>query len=116
MLPHLILGSMEKLDAHVHNSFADCTGVEITGSFWRQAQLSLRRGGFGLHSLALHSSAAYITSSDYVISTPHLENAITHYNTCVPLSDSLSISSLDGHTSTQKKLPVAIASMPQLCT
>ena len=36
-----------------------------------------------------------------MISTPHLEHAITHYNTCVLLSDSLSISSLQGHTPTQ---------------
>ena len=43
-----------------------------------------------------------------MISTPHLEHAITHYNTCVKLSDSLSISSLEGHTPTQKKLSDAI--------
>ena len=62
----------------------------------------------------LHSSAAYIASlcgSDDVISTPHLEHAITLYNTCVPLSDSLSISSLEGHTPTQKKLSDAIEEM-----
>ena len=79
----------------------------VPDSAWRQAQLSLRRGGFGLRSLALHSPAAYIASlcgSVSVIPTPHLENAITHYNTCVPLSDSLSISGLVGHTPTQKKL------------
>ena len=83
--PYLILGSMEKFDTDVRRSFAECTGVD---SARRQAQLSLRRGGVGLRSLALHSSAAYITSlcgSDDVISTPHLEHAITHYNTCVQL-------------------------------
>ena len=61
--------------------------------------------------MALHSSDAYIASlcgSDDVISTPHLEHAITHYNTCIPLSVSLSISSLEGHTPTQKKLSDAI--------
>ena len=46
-----------------------------------------------------------------MISTPHLENATTHYNTCVPLSDSLSISNLDGRTPTQKKLTDAIEEM-----
>ena len=35
----------------------------------------------------------------------------THYNTCVPLYDSLSISSLDGHTRTQKKLSDAVEEM-----
>ena len=67
---------------------------------------SVRRGEFGLRSLALHSSAAYIASfcgSDGVISTPHLDN----YNTCVPLS----ISSLEGHTPTQNKLSRLIEEM-----
>ena len=35
----------------------------------------------------------------------------THYNTCVPLYDFLSISSLDGHTPTHKKLSDAIEEM-----
>ena len=39
------------------------------------------------------------------------ENAIAHYNTCVPLSDSLSISSFDGRTPTQKKLSDTIEEM-----
>ena len=111
--PHLILGYMEMFDAEVRLSFADCTAVDVpdSASTSRQAQLSLSGGGFDLRSLALYSSAAYIASlcvSDDVISTPHCENAITHYNTCVLLSDSLSISSLDGRTPTQKKLPDAI--------
>ena len=110
---HLILSSMEKFDIDVHRSFAECTGCDVPDSAWRQAQLSWRRGGFGLRSLALHSPAAYIASlcgSGSVIPTPHLENAITH-NTCVLLSDSLSISGLVGHTPTQKKLSDAIEEM-----
>ena len=97
--PHLILSSMEKFDIDVHRSFAECTGCDVPDSAWRHSQLSLRRGGFGLRLLALHSPAAYIASlcgSGSVIPTPHLENAITHYNTCVPLSDFLSISGLVG--------------------
>ena len=72
---------MEKFDTDVRHSFAECTGVDVPDSAWRQAQL--RRGGFGLHSLALHSSAAYMYiaslcgSDDVISSTPHLENAIT---------------------------------------
>ena len=46
-----------------------------------------------------------------MIPTPHFENAITHYNICVSLSDSLSISGLVGHTPTQKKLSDAIEEM-----
>ena len=105
---------MEKFDTDVHHSFAECTGVDVPDSAWRQVQLSLRRGGFGLRSSALHSSAAYVASvcgSDSVISTPHLEKAITHYNTCVPLSDSVSISSLEDRTPTQKNLSDMIEEM-----
>ena len=89
---HLILSSMEKFDIDFHCSFAECTSCDVPDSAWRQAQLSLRRGGFGLCSLAIVS----LCGSGSVIPTPHLENAITHYNTCVPLSDSLSISGLVG--------------------
>ena len=114
MPPHLVLSSMEKFDIDVHRSFAECTRCDVPDSAWRQAQFSLRRGGFGLRSLALHSPAAYVTSlcgSGSVIPTPHLENAITHYNTCVPLSDSLSISGLVSNTPTQKKLSDVIEEM-----
>ena len=44
--PHLILSSMEKFDIDVHRPFAECTGCDVPDSAWRQAQLSLRRGGF----------------------------------------------------------------------
>ena len=66
------------------------------------------------HWLFIHQppiSHPSLCGSDDVISTPHLENAITHYNICVPLSDSLSISSLDDHTPAQKKLSDAIEEM-----
>ena len=58
--PHLSLGSMEKVDTDVRRSFSDFQYV--LDSAWSQAQLKLRRGGFGLHTLTLHSSAAYIAS------------------------------------------------------
>ena len=75
--------------------------------------MSLRRGFWS--ALIGSSLTSYIYSvlcgSGSVIPTPHLGNAITHYNTCVPLSDSLSISGLVGHTPTQKKLSDAIEEM-----
>ena len=64
--------------------------------------------------LALHSSAAYVASvcgSDGVIRTPHLEKAVTYYNTCVAPSDSLPICSLEDHTPTQKHLSDTIHEM-----
>ena len=49
--------------------------------------------GSSFHQLYIKS----LSGSGSVIPTPHLENAITQYRTCVPLSDSLSMSGLVGH-------------------
>ncbi|KAL5482271.1 hypothetical protein EMCRGX_G022577 [Ephydatia muelleri] len=60
--PHLILDAMQRYDADIRCSFANCTGVDASDTAWKQAKMSLRRGGLGLRSLADHSSAAYIAS------------------------------------------------------
>ena len=68
---------------------------------WKQAKMSLRRGGLGLRSLADHPSAAYIASvctPGSVQATPHLDNS------CVADCDTLSISSLKDNSPNQKKL------------
>ena len=60
--PHLILDAMQRYDADICHSFANCTGVDVSDTAGKQAKMSLRRGGLGLHSLVDHSSAAYIAS------------------------------------------------------
>ena len=72
-------------------------GVDVSDTAWKQATMSLRRGGLGLRSLVDHCSAAYIASfstSGSVQTTPHLDKAISHYNSCVADCDTLSITSL----------------------
>ena len=88
--------------------FSKCTGVDTPDLVWHQAQLSLRRGGLGLRSLAHHSPAAYMASlsnSNSATSTHcHLASAIAQYNTCVPPSDALSVNDFADHTLSQRQL------------
>ena len=71
------------------------TGVDTPDHAWHQAQLSLRRDGLGLRSLAHHSPAAYMASLSNSNSATsnhcHLASAIAQYNTFVPLSDALTV-------------------------
>ena len=53
--PHLILSAMQRYDADICHSFANCTGVDTLDTAWKQAKMSRRRGGLGLRSLADHS-------------------------------------------------------------
>ena len=105
MPPHLILNAMQRYDVDIRHSFANCTGVYTLDTAWKQAKMSLRRGGLGLRSLADHSSAAYIASfctGRSVQATPHLDNG------CVADCDTLSVSSLKDNSPNQKKLSDSI--------
>ncbi|KAL5482160.1 hypothetical protein EMCRGX_G022454 [Ephydatia muelleri] len=86
---HLILNAMQHYDADILRSFANCAGLDTSDTAWKQAKMSLRRGGLGLRSLADHSSAAYIASF------------CTDCNT-------LSVSSLKDNSPNQKKLSDSI--------
>ena len=78
--------------------FTSCTGVHPSNVAWKQAQLSLSRGGLGLRSLAHHAPAAFIASlcfsglgSD---SHAHLLQAIEMFSASVHPSDIIHISPL----------------------
>lgn len=43
--PHLILNAMQRYDADIRHSFANCTGVDVCDTALKQAKMSLRRGG-----------------------------------------------------------------------
>ena len=58
----IISDGLTIFDTDVRHCFSDFTGVYTADTDWMQVQLSLRRGGLGLHSLALHSPAAYLES------------------------------------------------------
>ena len=103
--PSLAFNALQEFDSDIRLFFSKCTGIDTPDLAWHQAQLSLRRGGLGLHSLAHHSPAAYMASlsnSNSATSTHcHLASAIAQYNTLVPLSDALSVKLSDGTTVNQ---------------
>ena len=41
----------------------ECTAVDTPDFTWLQAQLSLSRGGLGLHRVSYHSPAAHLASA-----------------------------------------------------
>ena len=60
--PSLMADALQMFDNDIHHAFDECTAVDAIGNSWQQAQLSLSRGGLGLHSLSHHSSATDISS------------------------------------------------------
>ena len=90
----------------VHHCFAECTMVDTSDAAWQQAQLSLSRGGLGLHHLSLHSPAAYIASAIASDSpqSKHLLHAIDMFNASVSTIDDLTITSITTSKLTQKLL------------
>ena len=60
--PSLSLKALELFDIDVRNYESQSTSADMTGLSWKQAQLSLSRGGLGLRSHMLHALAAYIAS------------------------------------------------------
>ncbi|KAL5459944.1 hypothetical protein EMCRGX_G033342 [Ephydatia muelleri] len=59
--PSLSSQALSLFDNDIRRVFSECTGVDTSDTAWKQAQLSLSRGGLGLRSLSNHSSAAYIS-------------------------------------------------------
>ena len=61
-LPSLVSEGLALFDEEVRRYFTDCVATDASDSDWLKVQLSLSRGGLGLHMLALHCSAAYLAS------------------------------------------------------
>eukprot|EP00731_Ephydatia_muelleri_P012478 Em0006g1372a len=78
--------------------FSECTGVDTSDTAWKQAQLSLSRGGLGLRSLSHHSSAAYISSicsSGFGSkSVHHLSQAVEVFNNLVFPVEAINVESV----------------------
>ena len=53
---------LQLFDQDVQKCFTSCTGVHPSIAAWKQAQLSLSRGGLGLRFLSHHAPAAFIAS------------------------------------------------------
>ena len=106
--PSLSLKALELFHIDVRNCMSQSTSVDMTDLSWKQAQLSLSRGGLDLHSLMLHAPAAYIASvclSGYGHqSLTHLAHAMEIFNSCVAPSEKISLDSILSSPMRQKTL------------
>ena len=81
----------------MHHCLIECLALNLSpqSSGWKQASLSLSRGGLGLRSVAVHSTAAYLgsisSSSPDLVSSHYVIDAINLFNLQVSAVDTLSI-------------------------
>ena len=92
--PSVAADSLKILDLDLRCCFSKCLSLDLTEAAWCQSQLSLRFGGFGLHSLSHHSSADFIASfcsSGFATAdNHHLIHAVNTFNSLVSTSDAIS--------------------------
>eukprot|EP00731_Ephydatia_muelleri_P035190 Em0103g2a len=96
--PSLSSQALSLFDNDIHRVFSECTGVDTSDTAWKQAQLSLSRGGLGLRFLSHHSSAAYISSicsSGFGSkSVHHLSQAVEVFNNLVLPVEAINVESV----------------------
>ena len=106
--PALVSEGLALFDAEVRRHFCDCVAIDPSDSVWLQVQLSLSRGGLGLHRLALHCSAAYLASVNKAGYSAPLDEftlqAVTLFNSLVRPASSISEESLLESCLSQKDL------------
>ncbi|KAL5510402.1 hypothetical protein EMCRGX_G005940 [Ephydatia muelleri] len=112
--PSLIAEGLEYFDNDVRHCFALSTAVDTTNSAWKQAQLSLSRGGLGLRRLSEHSSACYIASLSMAgmcsESNRHLLNAINQFNEHVSNEEMVTLEAIRETPCSQKSSPFSVSS------
>ena len=92
--PTLIKPSLSLFDHSIHHCFTECFALNLSpqSSVWKQAGLSLSRGGLGLRSVAVHSYLGSISSSSPdLVSSHYVIDAINLFNLQVSAEDILSI-------------------------
>ena len=103
--PSLVSEGLALFDEEVRRYFTDCVAIDASDSDWLQVQLSLSRGGLGLHKLVLHCSAASIIKAGCAdLRGEFTMQAITAYNSLVPPESSVSVESLIDSGLSQKNL------------
>ena len=101
--PTLIKSSLSEFDDSIHHCFTECLALNLSpqSSGWKQACLSLSRGGLGLRSVAVHSTAAYLgsvsSSSPDLASSHYVINALNLFNLQVSAEDTVSIPNSQFH-------------------
>ena len=107
-LPSLCADSLKSFDEDIRLCFTSCLAVDVPNSHRQQAQLSPRFGDLGFRSLALHSSAAFISSlASSELCSPddiHMHQAVTRFNTLVSPQDSITIGTILASPPLQKAL------------
>ena len=95
--PTLIKSSLSEFDDSIHHCFTECLALNLSpqSSGWKQACLSLRRGGLGLRSVAVQSTAAYLgsvsSSSPDLASSHYVIDALNLFNLQVSAEDTVFI-------------------------
>ena len=95
--PTLIKSSLSEFDDSIHHCFTECLALNLSPQSygWKQACLSLSRGGLGLRSVAVHSTAAYLgsvsSSSPDLASSHYVIDALNLFNLPVSAEDTVSI-------------------------
>ena len=78
-------------DIDIRTAFSKCTPADTSDQAWQQTEVSLCRGGLGIHSLSWRPPAAYIaslSSSGFGYFTQrHLTHAVELFNSLVPPSE-----------------------------
>ena len=99
---------LQLCDQDVQKCFTSCTGVHPSIAAWKQAQLSLSRGGLGLRSLSHHAPATFIASLCFCglgsNSHVHLLQSLEIFNSSVHQSDNIQIGSVLEKLPSQKSL------------
>ena len=110
--PSVALEGLHLFDVEVCQTFSDSMCIDPSDLVWQQAQLSLSRGGLGLRSAPLHSSAAFMSSfpmSGFATNTSHhLLQSLDHFNAYVSPAEVISIDELLDSSMTQKMLSTNI--------
>ena len=88
--------------------------IDPSDLVWKQAQLTLSRGGLGLHSASLHSSATFMSSFSMLgfatNTSHHLLHSLDHFNSCVSPAEVIPNDELLEFPMTQKMLSMKIES------
>ena len=85
--------------------------IDVPDRYWKQAQLSQSFGGLDLRSLAEHSCAVFISSmtssGQCSPDDRHMMQAVTRFNSQVPLHESITVEAVLASPSPQKYLHVS---------
>ena len=103
--------ALEGLHLFDEETFSDSMCIDPSDLVWQQAQLSLSRGGLGLRSASLHSSATFMSFFSmlgFATNTSHIIQSLDHFNACVSLAEVISIDELLNSPTTQKMLSTKI--------